>query len=296
MEFFEWVSAIQSGFAITQGGGITLDQLYICFGVAGGILLLCLVLGGVALQTMAKKANISGVWMGYLPFLNTYFAGKIAGEANFFGQKMKRAGLYAMFAEIIYAALNALHIVVIIVLSPYLSEMNQNGTIIYDYVDVPANLSWARAAEMPVYALSYIFQIMQVVFFFVLFMALFRKYYARSPILMTVLCALFPFRAFVLFAVRNNMPVDYNAYMRRRAEEYARARQQYGNMNGGYGGYGGYNQPNGGYQGGGYNPPPAGDPFSEFGGSGNSGSQSGNSGSSGNDDPFSEFGGGNGGN
>lgn len=292
MEFFEWVSAIQAGFAVTQGG-VTLEQLYICFGIAGGVMLLCLILGGIALQTMAKKQNVKNAWLGYLPFANTYFAGKIAGEASFFGQRMKRVGLYAMLAEIVYAGLNVLHIVIIILLSPYLIPIKQDAGVTYRYEGVPDTLNWALTAETPVYALSYIFQIVQFVFFFVLFVALFRKYYARGPFLMTFLCAFLPLRAFVLFAVRNNAPVDFNSYMRRRAEEYVRQQQQYGNM----GGQGGYNPPNGNYNppNGGYNPPPSDDPFSEFGSSGNAGNSSSSGGSAGssggNDDPFSEFGG-----
>ena len=43
--------------------------------------------------------------MAFLPFFNTYYAGKLAGETQFFGQKMKRVGLYAMISEILYVGL-----------------------------------------------------------------------------------------------------------------------------------------------------------------------------------------------
>ena len=98
-----------------------------------------------------------------------------------------------------------------------------------------------------------------------------------------------PFRGFTIFAVRNNAPVDYNDYIRRRTQAYVR-----GN---------GYNQPpygpygpgNGGYGSGGPQNGP--DPFEGFGGptggnyGGSGGSSSGSSSSpSSDDDPFSEFG------
>ena len=136
-------------------------------------------------------------------------------------------------------------------------------------------------------------------FFCVLFIAFFRKYFARGVFWMTLLSTIVPLRGVAIFAVRNNTPVDYDAYMRRRMEEYARRQQGYGQ--GGYGGYGG----NGGY--GGYDADgnrtnaPQDDPFSDFGGSpaqnggqgggsdeGSGGSNGGNGGGSSND-PFPDF-------
>ncbi len=54
---------------------------------------------------------------------------------------------------------------------------------------------------------------------------------------MTFLCAVLPCRGFVLFAVRNNTPIDYNEYMRKRMEEERRRYGQGGSdgMNGGSG-------------------------------------------------------------
>ena len=180
----------------------------------------------------------------------------------------------------------------------YVEKVLEGGirTAEFDIDKVPLELRWLETAGMWCNVLSYLFYIVMIVFFCVVYNALFRKYYARSPFLMTFLCAVLPVRGFVLFAVRNNTPVDYEAYMRRRMEEYARSQQPYGGYGqGGYGGYGGpSNGGNGSYGGnGGYNPPPRPpqeDPFSEFGSSGGGDGSSGQSPSSSNDDnPFSDF-------
>ena len=102
-----------------------------------------------------------------------------------------------------------------------------------------------------------------ILFFCAVFFAFFRKYYARSPFLMTFLCAVLPLRGIVIFAVRNNTPVDYDAYMRRKMQQYA-ARQ--GNPYGGQGGYGeqGYDIYGNRTDGAGA-PPKQDEPFSDFG-------------------------------
>ena len=79
---------------------------------------------------------------------------------------------------------------------------------------------------------------------------------------MTVISVILPLRGFVLFAVRNNTPVDYEAYLRER--------------------YGRYQAPPDG----GSRPPEQPDPFGDF--SSSPGRSSGSSSGAG-EDPFSEF-------
>ena len=80
---------------------------YYLFAALGtlGVYLILVVFGGIGLNKLAKKQGLKHRWMAFLPFLNTYYAGKLAGETQFFGQKMKRVGLYAMISEILYVAL-----------------------------------------------------------------------------------------------------------------------------------------------------------------------------------------------
>lgn len=307
MEFFTWVSLSQTITALFQSDpqdlNVYIEQCrqtyYIGVPVAVGIFLLCLILGGFGLSAMAKKEGKERTYLGFLPFANTYYAGEIAGESSFFGQKMKRAGLYAMLAEITCFVLDAFYLVGDYVSIPYyeVSRITETGTYVEANVSqMPLSIRWLAEANVYFYWLSWLFSFIELIFFCVLFMALFRKYYARRPVLMTVLCSLFPFRGFVLFSVRNNTPVDYNEYMRRKAEQFARNNpQNYGGYNGGYNG-GGYNGNYNGGNNGGYNPPSGdapSDPFGEFGGSSGSSDSSGSGGSSGSSDsggsPFDDF-------
>ncbi|MGN1235685.1 MAG: hypothetical protein ACI4U2_06865, partial [Christensenellaceae bacterium] len=49
------------------------------------------------------------------------------------------------------------------------------------------------------------------------------KYYYRNPFIFSAVGALIPYvNGFLLFAVRKNVPVDYEAFLRRQQEEYRR--------------------------------------------------------------------------
>lgn len=121
MEFFDWINVVQiftEYFTVATVSSaaeyvqIVLRILYISVGVAAGLYLICLVLGGLGMRAMAKKVGMKHSWLAFLPFANTWYAGKLAGETRVFGQKMKRAGLYAMITELVYVAINVFALVV----------------------------------------------------------------------------------------------------------------------------------------------------------------------------------------
>ena len=282
MEFFAWLTIPQIIYAyfMTNSLGTYREYLVyiiICCAVAGALYLVSLVFGGIGLRKMAKNAGIKHSFLAFIPFANTYFAGKVAGEANFFGQKMKRAGLYAMLAEIVYVAINALGIVVGAFLAnpAYYRVVEMYNGEKWKLMSelVPPQYRWMIMASTWCDVLGYLAEIILIVFLFVVFIALYRKYYARSPMLMAFLSAFLPGRGFVLFAVRNNTPVDYNAFMKRRMEEAMRQQREY---------FGGSNPQSGSY-GGGSND--GGSPFSDFGGE-----RPADGAGSADDNPFSEFG------
>ena len=252
-----------------------------------GVYLILLVFGGIGLNKLAKKQGLKHRWMAFLPFFNTYYAGKLAGETQFFGQKMKRVGLYAMISEILYVALQLFVLVAVIMyfFPEHLMLVVENGEMSSEPND--AMPAWIVPAIRYGNLVAYLLWFFVIVFFCVLFVAFFRKYYARGPILLAFLSAVLPFRGFTIFAVRNNAPVDYNDYIRRRTQAYMR-------NNGYQPPYGPYGPGNGGY---GSDGPQSGpDPFEGFGGptsdhGASGGSSSGSSSSpSSDDDPFSEFG------
>ena len=101
MEFFDWINVVQiftEYFTVATVSSaaeyvqVVLRILYISVGVAGGLYLICLILGGLGMHTMAKKVGMKHSWLAFLPLANTWYAGKLAGETRLFGQKMKRAG------------------------------------------------------------------------------------------------------------------------------------------------------------------------------------------------------------
>ena len=262
---------------------------YYLFAALGtlGVYLILVVFGGIGLNKLAKKQGLKHRWMAFLPFLNTYYAGKLAGETQFFGQKMKRVGLYAMISEILYVALQLfVFAAVIISYFPEYRTLEVSDGVMTGAAN-EAMPSWIEPAVTYGNLVAYLLWFFVIVFFCVLFVAFFRKYYARGPILLAFLSAVLPFRGFTIFAVRNNAPVDYNDYIRRRTQAYMR--------NNGYNQppYGTYGPGNGGYGSGG---PQNDDPFEGFGGptsdhGASGGSSSGSSSSpSSDDDPFSEFG------
>ena len=78
------------------------ESIFIAGAISGGVILIALfLLQGFALYKMAKNRGVKNRALAFVPFVNLLFVGKLAGECNFFGQKVKRAGMYAMITQII---------------------------------------------------------------------------------------------------------------------------------------------------------------------------------------------------
>ena len=232
MEFFEYVRIPQYLIQLIRQfvdtgstAGISLEEFYILLAVAGGAYLFCLVLGGLSLYEMAERAGIKHSWLGFLPFANTYYAGKVAGETAFFGRTMKRVGLYAMLAEIVYCVLEGLSLVASALLAnPAYFETNIiGGSSTLTPAHVPAELSWLSSGSTWFTVLALIFNLVMLVMLVALYMGLYRKYSPRNAFLMTIISVLLPVRAFVLFSVRNNPAIDYDEYMAERFKEAMRS-------------------------------------------------------------------------
>ena len=226
MEYFEYLRIPQYVLQFTRGvdGGISLAEMYILLGVAGAAYLICLVLGGLALYVMAERAGVKHSWLGFIPFANTYYAGKIAGESPFLGKRMKRAGLYAMIAEMVYAALEIMSLISSILLaSPKYYETNYvdggGSSLIFNLESVPKGLQWMAGASTWLSILSIVADLVMIVFLCAVYNSLYRKYSPRGAYLMTVFSVLLPVRAFLLFAIRNKEPVDFDEYVKARIEQ-----------------------------------------------------------------------------
>lgn len=261
--------------------------------VAAGIYLVCLIMGGIGMHVMAKKRGMKGSWIAFLPFGNTFYAGKLAGETNFFGKKVKWMGLAAMLFEIVHVGLSIFSFYILFSFmqpefyDPITTSDGLFGGAEFVSSKLPVGMRWMLTADAVCEILIYVFYLFMLLAMCMMFYSFYRKYYARSPFVMMFLSALLPFRGFVIFAVRNNTPVDYDAWMRQRMEEFNRRQQQNrpGNY-GGYGGYGGYGTPNDPGSSNGAGGGTGENPFPDFGGSNGS---NGSGGSGGGDSPFSDF-------
>lgn len=293
MDFFDWLSVPQVVLNFVSISVNSADEAadtirlawIICLCVAAGLYLIGLLFGGFGLMTMAKRRGMQNWWLGFLPFGNTYLLSKLAGETDVLGKRFKRWGLWTMIAEIVFVLVQTVSIVLQLGFAKGAFYSLQEGGYAFDsklFLQRAPEYAWALQLDTAMMIISSLLGICVLFMFCFLYNSFFRKYYARSPMLMTILCVILPVRGFVSFAVRKNTPVDYDAYMRRRMEE---AMRRSGYNQGGYN-QGGYNQ--GGYNQGGYNQGGSGDPFSEYGGNG--GASGGSGGSSGSDDsPFSDF-------
>ncbi len=233
---------------------------------------------GAGLYAMAKRLRLRKKWLAFLPFANIYYMGKIVGECRFFSQRMKNTGLYVMISQIVTSLATVAYIgaesYLIWNFKPMVSEM---GTLYWIGLTGFAG-ALGKVYDICSYLMS-IFSLVTQILLTILMVGLYKKYSPSNFRLLAVLTFIFPMLRFIMiFAFRKREPFNYEAYMRRKQEEYIRRQQQYynnyGNPYGGPNSYGGQNYGGqspygmGGYQGaqgGQYpQPPQVEEPFGEF--------------------------------
>ncbi len=247
--------------------------------IAVAVWLALFILQGVGLCAMAKGRGIQKRWLAFCPFVNLFFMGKLAGECNVFGQRVKRAGLYTMIAQIVVTLLCGMVIASEIYLynvcgEPVKVPLADNPLYyVYDW----ENLTGFSATVEKFYEISdYFIVLVQLVYeilLVILLIGLYKKYAPKNITGLGILSLLIPSaRYIVVFALRKRKAIDYEAYMRARREEYMRRSQQYGGYGNPYGGYGSpYGRPYSNPYGNPYAPPQQpqdahqpDDPFEEF--------------------------------
>lgn len=208
------------------------------------------------LSAMAKGQGLEKRWLAFVPFANLFYMGKLAGSCQVFGQRVKRMGLYAMLTQIATTVFCGLMIAAELYL--YIACGEPEIFII----DGMHYLDWGKLTGFSNVVLKFfdngtsilsIFQLVYEILIFIMVISLYKKYSVRNHMTLSFLNLFIPLSRFiVIFILRNNTPVDYDALMRARREAYLRRQQQYGNP------YGGYTPPT-------HTPPtPPEDPFEEF--------------------------------
>lgn len=217
----------------------------------------------IGLYVMAKKQGLKRKALAFIPFVNIYYMGKITGECRFFSRKVKYVGLYAMLAQICVSIAVGLTIAAEFYLyatygEPRYDATTEFGTLlsppVWDGVTGGVGkiaewcLNYGESLFIPTFGLVY------DILMLVLLISLYKKYTARWYLPLSILWVFAPLsKGIVVFVLRNRKPIDYEAMMRARREEYIRRQQQYGNPYGNrygnpysnpYGNpYGGQNQP-----------------------------------------------------
>ena len=189
------------------------------------------------LKTMAKNRGMKKSWMAFIPFVNLWYVGKIAGECNLFGQRMKRGGMYAMIAQILTTVACAVTIIAQVYLLVNFGEPAH-----YDELGIPhwTSLSGAGTVAYKTFEIVSlvlpVFQLVYEVLILILLIALFKKYAPGNYFFLSILCLFIPnARYIVIFVLRKRSAIDFDAFMRAKREAYIRQQQQYGNYNYPYG-------------------------------------------------------------
>lgn len=292
MEIYNLYYSIISIFCMSESGSNILKNnakpFIVAIGVSVGLIAILFTLQAIGVYVMSKKRNLDKRWLCFVPFASTYQIGRLTGPCEVFGRKMKRAGLYAMIAQIANLLLSILFIA-----SQYYLFVECGDALMIDQSSgriLSENLSKTGRVLNACYevtgSLMSIFSLLESVLVFILIMGLFRKYSVKNYMVLSFVALLVPMARFVIiYILRNNAPINFEAYMRAKREAYVRRMQSYGNP------YGAPNTPP-------YTPPTQNatpqepfsefnaapqEPFAEFGGSGATGGPSKPA------EPFAEF-------
>lgn len=156
--------------------------------------------------------------------------------------KVKHLGIIAMVMELIYTFSGVFVIgwqANLISGGSYIVErvLNNAGDVI-GYTTVFEGVSQQLQTLLNVFSvIELVFSFVQLIAFIFLNIAFFRRYTPLSYIWMVLFCAILPpVEAFLVFAYRNRKPIDFDAYMKERAERIRRAQQAQ------FGPYGPYGQ------------------------------------------------------
>lgn len=241
--FYQVASILTEAFTITPQ-----TALLIALAIGCSAWLTLFVLQGVGIYTMAKRRGLKKRFFAFIPFVNIWYIGKLAGECRFFSQRVKRAGMYAMITQMITTLLTFLAIAAELFLwfkhGAPVQDMQQG--IIYWSGLTGFSQTVSRFYDISGYLLP-IFQLVSEVFLLVLVMGLYKKYTPQNYMGLSFLTLFVPISRFIIiFVLRNRAPIDYDAYVRARREAYMRRQQQYQNP------YGNPYSPYGNNQGQGY--------------------------------------------
>ena len=237
--------------------------------IVGAVWLTLFLLQAFGLYAMAKNRGAKKRVLAFIPFANTYFIGKMTGDCDVFGRKLKNTWLYVLIGQILTVLLvgGALGAQVFLYVNEGAPVQTELGASYWQAFTHKASIGVYKFYNIVSYILP-IIELAYEVFLFILLLGLFKQYNPKNYLVLGFLTLFVPIsRYIVIFVLRDRKAIDYEAYMRARREAYMRAQQaRYGNP---------YNNPYGNPYGNPYNNPynnqnagerkPPEEPFAEFG-------------------------------
>jgi hypothetical protein len=221
MEIFSFrnLASLFVGFFAKDEKGLLIGSLI----TSAGIWLCLFILQGFGLYAMASHRNFKRKWLAFCPFVNLLYMGRLVGTCYVFNQRMKRAGLYTMIAQIVTTLFLAINTAceLYLYINHGLPGVDQHWS----------NLSGFSGFVASVYEFSGVFalipELCYTLLVIVLTVGLYKKYAPRNYMILAILSFMFPIRFVIIFVLRHNDSIDYEAYMRARTEAYIRQQQQY---------------------------------------------------------------------
>ena len=272
MEIFNLYTSISSTWGYMNFLRHSLDEypypvldwrmLVISLCIAAAVWIAFFVLQGIGIYKQAKAQGLSKRWMAFLPFVNLLLVDKLTGDCRIFGQRMRHAGVWAMIAEIVCFLASVGLVFCEIYLYVVVGSPQNAGTGVVIWMDLHGV---ARTVYTTYQVFSYILPIAQLVcevLLFILFMGYFRRLKPKNAGLFAIIVLFVPLARYLLVFIFRNLPaIDYEAYVRKQREEFARRYAAYGNP---YGNPSGSNPAQSEQPSSGAAQAPAEEPFSEF--------------------------------
>ncbi len=190
------------------------------------------ILQGFGVAKMAKNRAIKHKWLAFIPFVNLMYIGKLVGVCTVFGRPMKRAGVYAMIAQILstLVSLTALSIFAYLCFVEGVPQRDQWGDWYWDGLDGASGVLF-KIANVSFYLLP-ILQLIYTIFIAILSFALYREYSPKNYFILGLVTIFIPISRYVIvFTLRNKEHINFEEYMRKKHEEFIRQQQQYGGYN-----------------------------------------------------------------
>ena len=210
--------------------------VYGIFAAVLAVMLAFHVMWAVGLTSIGRRQGIKTAWLAWIPFVNRYVMGKISGQANLFGLKVKNMGVWVMLLEFLDFALmgTAVGLYYADTLGAffagehvYLMSAGGFGSLPVPVTATGGELLIPYASAASVLSIISSFVALIALFFSIsLYLDFFKRLVPETFWVYTLLSVLLDITGLMVFLVRKKDPVDYKEYMQNKYR-----RTYYGGVN-----------------------------------------------------------------